>query len=371
MGLSLKDISDRRLLKVYEKWLGDDKTNWIVGLTFLLEISKRLGTAFSKEDYFKGLQKIVGIKPALHGRAYHYFPADFAIPVNEIEALFQETEKDVGIAVAEPGNALEFYGSKSYVVPAIDSIEQFGEQVAALLKDVAPQFTQHASGRLLTFGSCFAVNVGQYLRKQGNSVYTLVVAEDVNSPFNNLQLLKRVFRDERTPVAEELELINTLNFDDVKREFLEAERIVFTLGNIFHLEIDGCSTIHLKKGSTLIAERFEETVKYLREIFTLLRENTRAKIFVSVSPIPIGGYRGDQFKTAIEADCVSKSQLRAALHACQNEFEGLIYVPTFEIFRWLPAHQSFATFGVDDGVARHISTALLTKVMEQLAGKST
>lgn len=64
----------------------------------------------------------------------------------------------------------------------------------------------------------------------------------------------------------------------------------------------------------------------------------------------------------IEADCASKSQLRAALRAC----DGYEYLPTFEVFKWLPPHQQFATFGGDDGHPRHLVQKHVDLVMETM-----
>ena len=106
--------------------------------------------------------------------------------------------------------------------------------------DDPPQYFKDMEGRrLLTFGSCFAVNMGRMLREKGCSVYTMVIAEDVNSPFNNLQLLRRLFRGEKTPISDELAVISDLDYDALRQEFRNASDIVFTLGNIYHLEFDG------------------------------------------------------------------------------------------------------------------------------------
>jgi hypothetical protein len=222
--------------------------------------------------------------------------------------------------------------------------------------------------RLVSFGSCFAVNVGRLLREKGGSVYTFVLAEEVNSPFNNLEVFKRLFLGERTSLSEELSLTAVIDYEKLKAEFTGATDIIFTLGNIFHLENDGVPTLNARKGAVVVAETIEQTIECLKTIFQLLQQFTKATIFVSVSPVPISGYRGTEFASAIEADCVSKSQLRAALNACHRDFPNIRYVPTFEVFRWLPAHQSFPTFGVDDGDARHIGGSLLKQVLNVIAG---
>src|SRR5262249_50068538 len=147
------------------------------------------------------------------------------------------------------------------------------------------------------------------------SVYTMVIAEDVNSPFNNVQFLRRVFLSEKTPISEELFVIAGLDYEALRQEFLNASDIIFTLGNIYHLELDGCPTLTAKDSATVVSETLDQTVSCTTEIFSLLHRFTKANIFVSVSPIPIAGYRGPDFASAIEADCASKSQLRAVLNS--------------------------------------------------------
>lgn len=277
--------------------------------------------------------------------------------------------RDVCLAAIENVNIAPLATTLRYELPVISDLAQFSAQADQLLGDRRALFTDMQSRRLLTFGSCFAVNIGRVLREKGCSVYTLVIAEDVNSPFNNLQLLRRIFLGENTPVAEELQTISGLDYDVIRAEFAKATDIIFTLGNIYHLEADGEPTLFAREGSEIVGETIEETVRCLREIFRLLTTHTQARILASVSPIPISGYRGDTFPSAIEADCVSKSQLRAALHAGLKDYPDVGYMPTFEIFRWLPAHQAFPTFGLDDGNARHIAQILLNKVLDSIAGR--
>ncbi len=311
---------------------------------------------------------MVAIKPALRGREQEFFPPDFAIPLSELKIVVNELTRDVCLAAPESIIVRPLAGTMRYMPPIVSDLAQYGRQVELLLGDSKGLFKCMESQRLLTFGSCFAVNLGRLLRDKGRSVYTLVIAEDVNSPFNNLQLLKRVFLEEETPISEELSVISGLDYESLRQEFLNASDIIFTLGNIFHLEIDGCSTLLATDGATLVAETLDQTASHLQEIFDLLHRFARANILASVSPVPISGYRGADFSSAIEADCASKCQLRAALNSCRRNFPNIRYIPTFEIFRWLPAHQAFPTFGTDDGNARHISGTLIKCVLDAIAG---
>lgn len=243
-----------------------------------------------------------------------------------------------------------------YDVTDIKSLKELREQIRLL---VGPRVLE---GNIATFGSCFAVNVGKALKERGRNVYTLLLTEEVNSPFNNVLLLRKVFLDEDSQLTDELKAQTRVNYFALKEELVFADTIILTLGNIFHLESDGKPTVNFTEGAKLVAEDYEETVRKLREIFSFLNRYTRAKLYVTVSPIPIQGYVGREFKSAIEADCASKSQLRAALRECS----GFEYLPIFEVFKWLPPHQHFPTFGVDDGRNRHLAQAQVGLVMEMM-----
>jgi len=368
MATSLKDLTDAQILAAYQNWYDSNGNSWAAGRALLPEVSRRFGARLDPEFYRLGIRRIVAIKPSVKGRERDLFPKDFIIPLPEIMAIVADATRDVCLAVIDNDLPEMANITLRYEPPIIKDNEQFRAEADALLGDRRGLFADMSSRRLLTFGSCFAVNMGRALRERGQSVYTLVIAEDVNSCFNNLQLLRAVFLGEHSTVSEELRLISELDYAALKEEFCKATDIVFTLGNIFHLENDGQPTLYGKDGAVLVAESVAETTACLREIFDLLAKFTGASVLASVSPIPIFGYRGSDFSSAMEADCVSKSQLRVALNECLRDFPAVRYIPTFEIFRWLPAHQAFPTFGLDDSNPRHINQALLNRVLDSIAG---
>lgn len=244
-----------------------------------------------------------------------------------------------------------------YEVPTIRGLDDLKSQIELLLGK------RRLHGKIVTFGSCFAVNVGRALMEKGRQVYTLLIAEEINSAFNNVKLLERVFHGTASQLTDELERETHVNYFALQQEFKNATTIVFTLGNIFRLENAAGSTLRNTDDTKLVAETFQQTVMNVQRILSLLAKNTNAKVYVTVSPIPISGYKGTEFNTAMEADCASKSQLRAALRQCQ----GFEYLPIFEVFKWLPPHQEFATFGIDDGKSRHLGQSHVNLVMEQMS----
>jgi hypothetical protein len=76
-----------------------------------------------------------------------------------------------------------------------------------------------------------------------------------------------------------------------------------------------------------------------------------------------------EFRSAVIADCLSKSTLRVACHEALQELDGerVVYWPSFEIVRWLGAHFGHdfePAFGVDDGNNRHVSTWLVDTIID-------
>lgn len=248
--------------------------------------------------------------------------------------------------------------TKKYEPKPIMNMADFRNEAVSILGKRAGVFSG-AGRNFVTFGSCFATHVADYLNRNGVRVYTTCVTEDVNSPFNNRLLLRRVFLKERCQFVDELHSITSVDYDELAREFSGATDIIFTLGNIFHLS-DGVAMATPE--TKLERETYSETVNCIREIVELLTAHTKARLFVSVSPVSISGYRGHEFTNAIEADCFSKCQLMAAI----KTLYGFTYIPTFEIFRWLSAHKSFPTFGEDNGNARHIFRDQIAMVMGAL-----
>lgn len=251
---------------------------------------------------------------------------------------------------------LEFKGGHDtlrYKLHAVRDLHDMKGQMARILDHRIGMLKPSAGRRFVTFGSCFAENVAQALRARGAKVYVSFLVEDVNCPYNNRLLLRQLFLGERSAYIDALIQRTGANLEELRREIDGATDIILTLGNVYHFTDPECVC-------DLERESYEQTVEYLREIISLLRG--RGSLYISVSPIPISGYRGAEFDSAMEADCASKSQLRAALQQCG----GFTYIPTFEFFRWLPAHQEFSTFGADNGHARHIHREQIDAAMELL-----
>ena len=241
----------------------------------------------------------------------------------------------------------------------ISTVDDFQEEVVLIADSRAGSLTPNPKRSFVTFGSCFAVNLAASLKTKGANVYTTMVTEDINSPSNNRMMLRRLFLGERCKLTDDLQEHSNVNYDEMLKGFSEATDIIFTLGNIFRIKNNSGHTIRATRDAWLVSETFAETVECLTDVLAMLKKYTNAKIFVSVSPIPISGYMGSEFSTVMEADCTSKCQLVTAI----KSLNGFTYIPTFEIFRWLAAHQRFSAFGEEGRSCRHLSPKHIEMVM--------
>jgi hypothetical protein len=97
-------------------------------------------------------------------------------------------------------------------------------------------------------------------------------------------------------------------------------------------------------------------------MLTLLRGfGAPKRIILTVSPVPLRA--SFEYRSAIVADCVSKSTLRVVVDTLiRGGDEDLVYWPSFEMVRWVSGHRE-AVFGVDDGNTAHISFKLVREIV--------
>jgi hypothetical protein len=126
-----------------------------------------------------------------------------------------------------------------------------------------------------------------------------------------------------------------------------------------------------------LAEKFafrtpsvQENVDNMTAIIAAIRRrNSQAKIFISISPVPLTVTF--EMKSALNADCISKSTLRVTAHELlQKGLPNLYYWPAFEIVRWMGGHVG-PFFGNDDDASWHVSEALVDQITEIFIEKFT
>lgn len=219
---------------------------------------------------------------------------------------------------------------------------------------------------VFTFGSCFATNFAKILNQLNYKVYSNLIAENINSTINNYHLLEYIILNKK------IELINELNFSDqMKEDFMNnlsnSTHIIYTLGTTLYLKNfkTNLPTIYSQNSKENSFLTYSEHVHYLIEIIKLLKNiNPKAKLILSVSPVPIRGLKGNY--CVIQSDTFSKSILRSSINELTNLFDDIYYLPTFEIFRSLAIHSNFALFGIDDRNPRHIRGDMLSAVIKKI-----
>ena len=89
--------------------------------------------------------------------------------------------------------------------------------------------------------------------------------------------------------------------------------------------------------------------------------NPNVKIVITVSPVPLK--TTFEFKSAMQADCISKSTLRVVAHEFVTKHPDVVYWPSFEVVRWLGGHVG-PYYGTDDDSALHIGDDVVKAITD-------
>ncbi len=314
--------------------------------------------------------------------SYKFNIEDRAWP--EVKAAFPEKfGQHFILSTMKPEVGFESAGSarRHWDVPFPLSDEaSFARAVDAMLGEAVPELPplDRATTRVTTFGSCFAANLARLLNAAGVSATNLLIEESINSPLANQAFLHALAASEATAGAAKIEATFGAGFLAKARDQIRAaEVIVITLGvapSFFHSDTHAFA--FLEPYRTLLAEgkvymrtpTVAELKPVVGECFELLRRvNPGARVYVSVSPVPLMGTA--ELSNTIVADCVSKTTLRAALHELLQEGRAaeVHYWPSFEIVRWLGGHTGLPMFGADDQMSRHVSEWAVKLIVDRFS----
>ncbi len=207
--------------------------------------------------------------------------------------------------------------------------------------------------RFFLQGSCFAENLYNELKSAGYPCFYNSFVEAMNSPLANMFYLAELGRNAHDPVSEEIKRsdVYVLTIGVAPCWFLRSSGEFVSQPDPRNINAYFQRTITVK-----------ESTEALLQIFRMIYGISPAiKIVLTLSPVPLGSTL--EFESAIVADCLSKSVLRASIHeALQACDKGRpIYFPSFEIVRWLGAHAGNA-FG-DDGLPRHVSQQYVKEII--------
>ena len=215
--------------------------------------------------------------------------------------------------------------------------------------------------RLFLQGSCFAENLYNELKAANRPCFYNAFTEALNSPLANLVYFKSLVQQPGHAVLAELQAAHVfvLTVGVAPCWFVKATREFTPAPDLRNMD----AYVHH-------TPTVRETASALRAVFDLIYDiNPRIDIVLTLSPVPLA--RSMEFESAIVADCVSKSTLRAAIHETLAEYPGKkpFYFPSFEIVRWVGAHAGNA-YG-DDGLPRHVSRHYVQQIVQSFLASTS
>lgn len=261
----------------------------------------------------------------------------------------------------------------------IADMPSFAAAVDALIADSVPSLPplDKAATPVTTFGSCFAANLARMLKGAGVDATNLLIEESINSPLANRGFLAGLVDPAGFEHTARLEKTYGAEFlGRARAQIAGAKVVVLTLGvapAFFH--VGSGEFAFLEDYRVLLAEgrvvmrtpSVAETKAVIAEVLALVRAlNPSARLYVTISPVPLIGTA--ELSSAVIADCVSKTTLRASLHEVLREGAAdAHYWPSFEIVRWLGAHTTLPAFGADDNASRHVSNWLVEMIVQRFS----
>jgi hypothetical protein len=217
--------------------------------------------------------------------------------------------------------------------------------IADFILDEKSKLSFDKNTRFFLQGSCFAENLYAELKQSGYPCFYNAIVEAMNSPLANKTYLARLKSEFNDPIRGELQKANIyiLTIGVAPSWFAKPDGQFVFAPDLRNMGMYVQRTPTVKEAS----DALRDVIKSIREI------NPAIQIILTLSPVPLGSTF--EFSSAIVADCLSKSILRAAIHetllTCGDS--KTMYFPSFEIVRWVGSHAGNA-FG-DDGLPRHIS----------------
>lgn len=342
------------LNEIAQNYLETNQVNWRLGIHLYNELS-----VVNPELARACLKRSIELKPTLVRR--------LNLRDDDLKSIAQ---KHLLIALDDSLNIGTYFK-----IPTIDSISQLDLQIYSILSNEisrAKEFKKiKKHDRVFGFGSCFAVNFVNYLNKLGINSHSSIISEDVNSPINNLQLLKWIFKNEESQLTNDLKNLNPdIDRKVLLQKFQESDHIILTLGSSFYLtKNEENPTITLKPtGNTKYQFQSIDSIKYsIIEIVDIIKLfNTKVNLIITVSPIPLRGVLDG--RNPLVANCASKAALRTAIEELLISKEQCFnYLPIYDAIVGLSPYVNSPTFGTDDGESRHLNGFIINSVMKQIS----
>lgn len=347
-------MTNLKLNEIAHNYLESYSVNWSLGIHLYNQL-----IAVNPELARTCLQRSIELKPALVRR--------LNLKDDHLRSI---AEKHTLIALDNSLNIGTYFK-----VPTIDSIKELDLQIYSILSNEISQHKQikmiKKHDKVFGFGSCFAINFVNHLNKLGINAYSSVISEDINSPINNLQLLKWIFYNEESNLITDLKNLNP----DIKREdlllkFSQCDHVVLTLGSCFYLtkNKENPSLTLIPTQNTDYKFQLVDSIKdSIIEIVKIIKFfNSKVNLIVTVSPIPIRGVL--DYRNPVAANIASKAALRTAIEELMLfENHSFNYLPIYDAVIGLSPYINHATFGTDDGESRHLNGLIINSIMNQIS----
>jgi len=243
---------------------------------------------------------------------------------------------------------------RSVFPKTLDKFRDLDRAIDELVIDPRSTRFFRKSSRFFTQGSCFAEHIHSALISMGYESHWEKWPEDINSPL----ALAATFNTRATQDPSFCSLVRTCDVAVVTVGvapcwFRKADHTC-VINNALNLrEIDG----YYQRTLTV-----EECKKCMASaLSTLSGLNKNIKIVLTLSPVPLA--RTFEFTSAIVADAVSKSVLRAAIHELIGMYpEKFFYFPSYEMVTWLGRYRGDA-FGAEGIGPRHVSPFYIDAIL--------
>ena len=235
-----------------------------------------------------------------------------------------------------------------------------------------------------SIGSCFAREISYALANKNILCSHFDIEEEIASPFVFNNYLKLLFDDNHVQTEGGLfESVTDANRSSAKETLESATDIFVTFGvGVGPHDTRTGAPLNVKKdrlklmlsngAAVLRAYNFFEIQKDLIQILDFLQSlPNNPVIYLTLSPVPLFGFYGGVPKNVMTADAVSKSILRAAYDTYLRDNTHVIYIPTFELFKWVFPHTSenkviSKPFGGHDGAMRHPTREIVESVISHI-----
>ena len=232
------------------------------------------------------------------------------------------------------------------------------------------------NSRIVTIGSCFAVNVARHLSRKGYDAWSLDIGELINNSYNNLWLIRNMGEISKKENSFWAKLQPGLynNCLQLEEKIRNCDCLIFTLGlslafiqasgEVISEPIYSWNKSHYP-GVELVEIDVAQNVENINAILDIIHEiNPSIKVVISLSPVPLDGIL-DSNQSVIELDCVSKSIGRVTLSKLKKVRPAFVYFPSYELVRWVGCNQPFPLYGGDenDQSTRHVTSRVIEKIM--------